>query len=260
MLLKNMGKCLYIYLIFVIFSTASSFWGTKIHQQFIHGSFVFVFMNFQKVQLEGGQDVCGPFYSHPGSWLICLILLLNSLSLFSAEPTFYNFLRHTISCQKHLEPDLSLDTISFCVKDHFHILGNLSEFVFDLADHPIVCLVRLLLSKYQQQQQKSNRNHIKMSYFQLLKIPKCTTLLWQSICWQINHLQMDAAPCGWTDRIGPPKLINIINTSRVGEAFLPIYITHFRRAKVARGYLGSLGEFFWYLNSPIGEYYFAWYI
>ena len=104
--------------------------------------FVFVFVNFQKVQLEGGQDVCGPFYSHPGSfyshqgsWLICLILLLNSL--FSAEPTFYNFLLHTISCQKHLQPDFSLYTLTisffFCVIFVVDILENWSQFVFDLV-------------------------------------------------------------------------------------------------------------------------------
>ena len=65
--------------------------------------FIFVFIfSFLKVQLEGIEDVCGPFYSLAGSWLICLILLLNSL--FSADGTFSNFL-YTISRQKHLVPD-----------------------------------------------------------------------------------------------------------------------------------------------------------
>ena len=71
----------------------------------IFSSFLFVFVfifSFRQVQLEGIEDVCGPFYSVPGSWLICLILLLNSL--FSADGTFSNFL-YTISRQKHLVPD-----------------------------------------------------------------------------------------------------------------------------------------------------------
>ena len=69
-------------------------------------------------------------------------------------------------------PFFDNSTVSFCMlEDHFHILENWSQFINGLLQswHSTQLCVWLLLSQYQQQQE-SNRNHINMFCFQLLKL------------------------------------------------------------------------------------------
>ena len=86
--------------------------------------------------IRRGRDVCRPFYFLPGTfsgtWLICLILLLNSL--FPADGTFSNFLNtiSKISCAKFAIFFL-LNICWPCWEARINFERNRSQFVFDLV-------------------------------------------------------------------------------------------------------------------------------